>query len=255
MALDPVLPAWEGDPLSTFLSDAQRNERITALKLPDIYALLQRVHAAFQQLATIIEKEQDPNLLPTRFLMARAHAAWLAAIRLGLSGQVVEAYPVLRAVVEDTWYALHLAKDHNPPTRAKIWLLRNEDATSKALCKQEFFISNVRATHIALDPATATTLQTLYDQTIELGAHPNQLGVSAAMTWTDMDQNCSFGVAFLTDKPVLIALALKIAVEAAVGALRTFRLIFPERFTIMGMDNEIEQLIGELNAVFKSFTP
>lgn len=255
MALDPVLPVWEDDPLSTFLSDAQRNERITALKLRDIYALLRRMHAVFQRLATITEKEHNQNLLPTRFLMARAHASWLAAIRLGLSGQVVEVYPVLRAVVEDTWYALHLAKDPNPPTRAKIWLLRNEDAATKARCKNEFTISKIRATHTALDLATATAMQTLYDRTIELGAHPNELGVFAAMTRTDTDQNCTFGVVFLTDKPVLIASALKTAVEAAVGALKTFRLIFPERFTIMGMDNEIEKLVGGLNVVFKSFTP
>ena len=255
MTLDPILPAWEGDPLSTFLSDAQRNERITALKLPDIYTLLQRMHAVFQQLATITEKEQDPNLLPTRFLMARARAAWLAAIRLGLSGQFVEVYPVLRVVVEDTWYALHLAKDPNPPRRVKIWLLRDDDAAAKALCKTEFSKANVRATHTALDPATATILNTLYDQTIEVGAHPNERGVLAAMTRANTDQNCTFGVEVLTDKPVLIASALKIAVETAVGALKTFRLIFPERFTIMGMDNEIEKLVGELNAVFKSFTP
>jgi hypothetical protein len=211
------------------------------------------MHAAFQQLATITENEQNQNLLPTRFLMARAHAAWLAAIRLGLSGQVIEAYPVLRTVVEDAWYALHLAKDPDPPTRAKIWLLRSEDATTKARCKIEFTISKVRATHTALDHATATAMETLYDRTIELGAHPNELGVFAAMTRTDTDQNCTFGVVFLTDKPVLIASALKTAVEAAVGALKTFRLIFPERFTIMGTDNEIEKLVGEINAVFRSF--
>jgi hypothetical protein len=60
-----MLRAWEGDPLSTFLSDAQRNERVSALKLPGVYTLLQRVHAAFQQVATITEKEHHANLLPT----------------------------------------------------------------------------------------------------------------------------------------------------------------------------------------------
>jgi len=59
------------------------------------------------------------------------------------------------------------------------------------------------------------------------------------------------GVVILTDNPRLIALALKTAVEAAVGALKTFRLIFPERFTIMGMDDEIEEIVGGLNAIFR----
>src|SRR5437773_11857768 len=100
---EPVLPPWEGDPLSTFLSEAQWNERASAVNMRDVYALLQRVHAAFQQVTAITEKENNEHLLPTRFLMARAHAAWLAAVRLGMSAQTVEAYPLLRAVVENAW--------------------------------------------------------------------------------------------------------------------------------------------------------
>src|SRR6266849_2245832 len=247
---DPVLPLWEGDDLSAFLSNAQRNERTSALKMPDVYAVLQCVHAVFQQASTITEKEHNANLLPTRFLMARAHAAWLAATRQGLSGQVVEAYPVVRAVIEASWYALHLAKDPNPPTRVVIWLRRNDNKASKERCKTEFTVANVRATHSALDPAAAAVLQTLYDRTIELGGHPNERGVLAAMTRTDTGQVRIFGVVFLTDNLVAIAVALKTAVEAAVGALKTFRLIFPERFAIMGTDGEIDKLVDGLNTVF-----
>jgi hypothetical protein len=81
------------------------------VNVPALYALLQRVHDVFERVAAITEKESNEHLLPTRFLMARAHAAWLAAVRLGMSGQVVETYPLVRMVVENSWYALHLAKD------------------------------------------------------------------------------------------------------------------------------------------------
>jgi hypothetical protein len=47
--------------------------------------------------------------------------------------------------------------------------------------------------------------------------------------------------------------ALKSAVEAAIGALKAFRLIFPEHFAIMGVDGEIDKLVGHLNAVFASY--
>ncbi len=250
---DQALPPWGGDPLSTALSDAQRNELVSSLNLPDVYALLQRVHAAFQQVSAITEKENNPNLLPTRFLMARAHAAWLAAVRLGLSGQTVEAYPVVRAVIEDSWYALHMAKGPNPPTRVEIWLRRNDSPAAKEQCKKEFTIANVRATHTALEPATAAVLQTLYEWTIEFGGHPNERGVFAAMTQSGTDQALNFEVVFLTNKPLVIAAALMTAVQAAIGALKTFRLIFPERFAIMGMDGEIEKLVGGLNTVFKHY--
>jgi hypothetical protein len=57
-------------------------------------------------------------------------------------------------------------------------------------------------------------------------------------------------VAQLTDRPLLITAALKATIEAAVGALRTFRLVFPERFEIMGLDRDVEKLVYEHNAVF-----
>jgi hypothetical protein len=250
---DPVLPSWESDPLSTFLSDAQRNERVSSLKMPDLYALLRGVHAAFQQVATITEMEHNEHLLLARFLMARTHSAWLAAVRLGLSAQTVEAYPVARVVVENAWYALHIAKDPSAPARARIWLNRDDDPAAEARCAAEFSIKNVRATHAVLDPTNETACHTVYKTTIGLGGHPNQRGVLAAMIRTESGGFHTFGAVFLTDNPALIAAALKTAVEAAVGALKTFHLIFPERFQIMGIDRDVENLVGGLNAVLKQF--
>jgi len=76
--------------------------------------------------------DNNPHLVLTRFLMARAHSAWLAATRLALSTQTVEAYPLLRAVIENAWYALHLAHDPAPPARAMTWLRRAESEDAKA---------------------------------------------------------------------------------------------------------------------------
>ena len=250
---DPVVPTWEGDPLSAFLSDAQRNERVSALKMPDLYAVLQRVHATFEQVATITARENNPSLLPARFLMARARGAWLAAVRLAMSGQTVEAYPLVRAIIEAAWYALHIGKDPQPPARAVIWLRRNDDDSAKAQCKTEFRVGTVRATHATLDAEAEKALHTLYEWTIELGGHPNERGVLAAVTRADTGQAITFGAVLLANDPNLIAVALKSAVEAAVGALKAFRLIFPERFAIMGVDGEIDKLVGQLNAVFASY--
>jgi len=247
---DPTLPAWADDPLSTFLSNAQWNECATAANVRDLYALLQRVHGAFEQLTAITEKESNKHLLPTRFLMARAHAAWLAAVRLGMSGQVVETYPLVRVVVENAWYALHLAKDPAPPARAEVWLRRSDDASAEGRCATEFSIRNVRATHAALDAPNEGALHELYKRTIAFGGHPNERGVLSATTRIETGGIFTYEVALLTDRPLLIAAALKATIEAAVGALRTFRLVFPELFAIMGLDRDVEKLVDEHNAVF-----
>src|SRR5207249_9852113 len=98
--------------------------------------------------------DNNPHLVLTRFLMARAHGAWLAAPRLALSTQTVEAYPLLRAVIENAWYALHLANDPAPPERAMTWLRRAENEEAKERCAREFSVRNVRRTHGAVDAAT-----------------------------------------------------------------------------------------------------
>ena len=243
---NPTLPPWGDDPLSAFIADAQDNEQKSALNMPDIFTVLQRVRAALQKMEEITERENNPNLLPTRFLMARSHGAWLGAVRLGLSTQTAEAYPVVRAIIENAWYALHIAKDPAPPARAEIWLRRGESEQAKKACKDEFTIANVRATHRALDATTEKALHTLYERTIDYGGHPNEQGVFATTIRTDD----GFGAVFLTNNPVTIAVALKNAIEVALGALRVFRLVFPERYAITGLDEEIARLVDEVNAVF-----
>jgi hypothetical protein len=251
---EPVPPPWGGDSLSKFFSEAQHNERASSINMAGVYALLQRTHAAFERVLDITEKENTVTLLPTRFLMARARGAWLAAVRLGMSGQTVEAYPLVRAVIENAWYALHLAKDPAPPARAEIWLRRRESVIAKARCKTEFSVAKVRKTHAVLDAGNESALHGVYERTIEMGAHPNELGVLGSTERTETDDAYLFDVAFLTSNPLLIALVLKTAIEAAVGALRTFRLIFPERFTFADLDDDIQKLAAGHNAVFTPYS-
>jgi hypothetical protein len=67
---------------------------------------------------------------------------------------------------------------------------------------------------------------------------------------TTVRTETGFGAVFLANNPSLIALALKTAVEAAVGALKIFHLIYPERFKIMDVDRDANALVGWLNTVF-----
>ena len=51
---DQKPPPWGTDPLSTFFSEAEHNDRVTSLKLASVYALLQRAHAAFQRVGEAV---------------------------------------------------------------------------------------------------------------------------------------------------------------------------------------------------------
>ena len=244
-------PPWGDDPLSTFFSEAEYNERVSPLNLAPIYALLQRLHAAFRGVEETVEKDNREELLLTRFLMVRAHSSFLAATRLAMSGQLFESYAPLRSSIEQAWYALHTAKDRQPPKRSEIWLCRNENKASKAKCKSEFSIANVRSTHESFDSATAKELHQLYEMTIDLGAHPNPPGVLTAMSRSETDKEINYRVGILFLKPISLLATLRTAVRVAVAVLKVFQVIFPDRFKLMRLDEEIQALATEANSVFK----
>lgn len=248
-------PEWGNDQLSVFFKDAEYNNRVTALNLPSVYELLQRVHILFKQFEEVIEKDNREEFLVPRFLMVRTHSSFLAGLRLAMSGQVSEAFPVLRSAVECTWYSLHIAKDPNGTERAEMWLRRNEDAVSKSRCKSEFTVAKLRQTHDALDPNTAKDLHEIYEDLIDFGAHPNQFGVMTAMRKSGGEKQIDFSVGILHAEPLTIVLGLRMAVGVAIGALKTFQLVFPERFAIAGIDLEIQKLIREASILFKSYAP
>lgn len=248
-------PPWDDDPLSTFFKTAEYNDRVSALNLSTVYALLKRVHAAFGRVEAAVEKDNRQDLLIPRFFVVRAHSSFLAAIRLGMGGQLSESYAVLRAAIEQAWYALHIAKDPQPPGRSTVWLCRNDDEAAKAKCKTEFTVRNVRSTHESLDPATARQLHDLYETMIDFGAHPNQMGLLASLKKSETEKEINYQVGILCPDTVPLVSTLRLAVAVAVGGLRIFQLIFPERFRLTSLDAEIETLVAELNSVFKRYIP
>ena len=248
-------PDWGNDPLSAFFRDAEYNDRVIALRFQDVYDLLSQVHALFQKFEEANEKDNRAELLVAHLLMIRSHSSFLAGIRLAMSGQVPESFPVLRSLVESTWYALHIAKDPRGTERSEIWLRRNEDGQAKRRCQSEFKVTKLRQTHQALDAAAAKEFHEMYESLIAFGAHPNQFGVMTAMGKTRTDRQVDFSVGILHPTQLTVLFALRMAVRTAIGALKTFELMFPARFTISGLDLEIEKLISQASVVFKSYAP
>lgn len=252
MANEPEqqLPPWEKDSLSSLLENAAFNERATSLKLPKVYSLLKQVHSTFERVAATVEKDNREELLVPRFLIVRTHSAFLAAMRLAMSGQSFEATLVLRAAIEQAWYALHIARDPQPLGRSMIWLQRHHGPAEKKKCKEEFTVAKVRATHEGLDAATANILQQLYDTTIDFGGHPNEKGILASMRREETEEAVTYQVGMLNPEALLVTVTLKTAIEIAVGELKVFQLIFPERFRVMSLDLSIEQIIREVPRTF-----
>lgn len=247
-------PDWGSDSLSRFFKDADYNARVTAANYPTVFELLRGVQSAFERAEETIEKDSDSARLVPRFLLIRSHSTFLAATHAGMNGQVSEALLLLRGAIEQSWYALHMTKDPNPDNRVTIWLKRNDDSQTAAKCKAEFTIKNVRSTHEALDPSTASELSSLYESLIDYGAHPNQMGVLTGVTSQRSASQIDFKVGILYPAELSVMFTLRMAVAVAIGTLKVFQLIYPERFAFMGLDTEIAKLIKELNSRFKTYS-
>jgi hypothetical protein len=248
------IPPWGDDPLSSqFFAQAHFNERAASLNFPDMYKLLQDVNATFEAANQAVERDSSEVLLLPRLFVVRTRAAFLGATRLAMAGEIPEAFPVLRLAIELAWYALHIAEDPNPPERARTWLKRGDNRESTAACKNEFRIANVRATHEAIDAKHASHMQQLYENMIDMGAHPNQLGLFAAIGSDTQEKQTTFqvGILYPLEFPLLATLGMGLSV--AHDVLRTFQLIFPERFKIMGLDTRITELLTSAQKVLLKY--
>jgi len=246
-------PEWGDDHFSTFFKDADYNTKACAANYPQVFQALGRVHALFRAAVEAVEKDSNFLRLVPRLLLVRVHSGFLAAIRLTMSGQSSESYPVLRASVEQSWYALHMAIGDDADRRTNLWLKRNETPKDTSACKAEFTVRNVRTTHEQLDTSGATQLLALYEKFIDFGGHPNQMGVFSNITSDESDTAISFQVGILHPAELQSLAALRLAMATAIGGLKIFNLIYPERFQLIGLDVAIQRLVVDLNSVFRAF--
>lgn len=171
------------------------------------------------------------------FFLLRSHASYLGGVRLSGSGQLPEAYMVLRGCLENALYGLFL---HNNPELRSVWLRRHEDKTSKRRVKEEFKIGPMLDLVKARDALTGRTARCLYDRTIDHGAHPNERALSSVLRQTENANSVRFDVNYLSDASTpALALCLKTTAQVGICNLRIFRLVIPERFTILGLDENL----------------
>lgn len=244
------LPPREKDSLSSFLADAAYNERASSLNLPEVYSLLKQVDSTFRCITAATEKDNREELLLPRILMVRVHSAFLAGVRLAMSGQAFEAMLALRAAIEQAWYGLHVARDPQPLERSTTWLQRHDRPEAKQKCKNEFTVSRVHQTHEALDADGAKILHELYETTIDYGAHPNEKGLLASMRLEETEDALTYLVGILHPEPLLMTVTLKTAIEVAIGTLKVCQLVAPAQLKVEGLDLTIEQLIREVHRTF-----
>jgi hypothetical protein len=218
------------------MTAAFQNSLATYVQKAPEFTRLSEIDAAFQK---ICENLTNPPDLVAANLLLRAHSAYRAAVRLATSGQVTEAYPVLRSCIEYALYALHINKAAG---LSEVWLRRHDSAHSKKQCIRAFTHGAVLKTLEGVDPQLASALGALYERTIDYGGHPNERGVSGSLTMDESDGGLTFKSAYLQGAGPALDLALKSTAQVALGVLAIFERIFTLKCRLLGVDTEIERI-------------
>lgn len=233
-------PGWATDSLSRFIEDARQNTLATFNNLKVQYNLLKDIHLIFNKIVSHINGTHDWF---ASFFLVRSHASFLGGVRLALSGQVPEAYMVLRGCIESALYGLYLSR--NAASR-ETWLRRNDDEPSKKKVRREFTIRQLLDSLKSINQETHKVASVLYETTIDLGAHPNEKAFLSVMKQTKDEGRITFDTAYLLGNTLPLQVCLKSAGRIGICSLDIFRNVFRERFDILRLTDQLGELKKEL---------
>jgi hypothetical protein len=173
------------------------------------------------------------------FFLVRSHSAYLAGVRLALSGQVPEAYMVLRGSIESALYGFYVARK---PSVCEVWLRRDEDDAAKKKVIREFKVSNLFQVLELEDNKLKEIARLLYERTIDYGGHPNQQALLSVMKQQSKEAVTTFQSAYMIGNEPALKLCLKSCAQIGTCALSIMYLVFRERFDLLGASHELENL-------------
>ena len=224
-------PGWGEDGLTAYLEQAVQNRWATFAHYQPTIRNLAHLDAQFMALAGI----KDPPNLVTPHLGFRSHSNFRALCEHALAGQLGDLFPMVRACLEAAAYAVHL---HGDPILTEAWLRRHDPDGMKAFKQNKFSHGAVRASIERHDPELSDIYGELYQQAIDLGAHPNERALSTNAKLAPYPKGKQFLLIYLHENGPQLRFGLHAALEAGAAAIALLRLVFPE---VLGRDQPVHR--------------
>ena len=222
--------------LSEFIDLAHQNTFASYVNFRSQY---QRLEDITQLYTILIDHLTNTPELVAGFFLLRAHSAFLGAARLSLSGQVPEAFMVLRACLENGLYGLYISRR---PASADIWLRRHESDSAKSKVRREFSGQNLWRVLENENRNIYEVANMLYERTIDYGAHPNEKALMSTLNLQPGPEGVRFEVNYLIDDLPNVSMCLKTNAQIGVCTLDIFRCVYKERFDLVGLTERLLRL-------------
>jgi hypothetical protein len=229
-------PSWATDPLSAFLQDAYKNRLATFANKREKYSLLAGLDQCFIDVA---KDWLNPQNEVSALLFLRAHAAFRASCEHATSGQVAEVFPMIRTCIEYAAYALHISKT---PGLDEVWLRRHDSEQALKAVKSAFHPTVVLKSVEASNRKAAKVFDSLYERSIDMGAHPNERAVTGSLDIVEMEGRRQMLQKYLHGDGIQMDHALQTTAQAGVCALEILQDVFPARFELLGVRHKLLEL-------------
>jgi hypothetical protein len=150
-----------------------------------------------------------------------------------------------RGCLEFALYGLYFAKK---PETFDTWTARNEGAAQKTKVRKEFPVGNLMEVLRSADRRCAEVATALYERTIDLGAHPNQLSVFSSLAQSEDEARVAFDTNYIMADSPPLRLALRSVTQIGVCALDVLKCVFSQRFELLGLVDELRPIRKGLSA-------
>ena len=205
MTIQALPPGWGKDALTVYLDAYRANQFATFANKPTAMADLIKIDGLFDRL---LNGAMNPQPIYPMNFMLRAHSAFRSGVTAVMGGQIFESHGLLRLSLEHAAYGYYIGSDSG---RMERWLRRDESGDNRKSVRKEFHNEKIKGYIEASAPQMLKIYNHLYNQLIEFGAHPNEMGYSLNSNVSEVDGNVHFETLYLQGDSIQLDMSMKVA--------------------------------------------
>jgi hypothetical protein len=226
--------SWGNDELSNYLRAYRDNQLATFANKGQSMSDLIAIDRMFQRF--LINAINPRPFYPINFML-RAHSAFRSATAAVMGGQLYEAQALLRLCLEHAAYGYYIGANSE---RLELWLRRSESEEHRRAVRKAFHNDKLKDHIKAQAPVMCAQFDHLYNQLIEFGAHPNEQGYSLHSEISRQEGDVHFQTIYLQDDGPRLEMSMKLSGQVGLWVLHLMQLIYPERYELLGLREELE---------------
>ena len=241
---DLAKKGWGKDTLSKNIEGAYLNIGVSFLKLRPYCECLTKAAEIFGD-ANKLLSHSDLKSFVSMLLFLRAYGCFFGAVRLSCSGQITETQMLLRACVENSLYAFYIADN---PKYVTVWMERHKNKAHKEKCRTAFSIGKIWKALEAKSKRITKEAKKCYEDTIDWGAHPNELSVFSNLE--EKQDGSGFNLNIFNVNEALMRHSLCSILSGTSLVFKIFALIYPSEFKQPNLAIKIDNLNRQSKMLF-----